>query len=204
VTAAYYALGAFYRKLHKIHTKKSGVWQDDPRKVIDLAPNDLLFENEIIEGSAANLAEKKIITDLTHNRIIDVWRKNLPYLKNHQPVMVHGSAFPWNVYLKNHHNSWEVTRISALADSLWWDAAYDIALLIDPPFTWMFEEWRVAFWEGYGKKLEARRLLLYRLLQIISAVNNVYMQPESPDNEPWKQLAINSLPQIIKSLEGQI
>ena len=204
VSAAYYALGAFYRKMHKIRAKKSGVWEDDPRKVIDLAPNDILFENEIVQGSALRLAEKKIITDLTHQRIIDLWQQNLPYLRDHQAVMVHGSAFPWNIYLRKHLNSWEVTRTSALADSLWWDAAYDVALLTDPPFTWMFEEWRIAFWEGYGHKLDARRLLLYRLLQIISAVNDVFMQPESPDNEPWKQMAINSIPQIIKSLEGQI
>ena len=112
--------------------------------------------------------------------------------------------FPGISDLRKQLNSWEVTRTSALADSLWWDAAYDVALLTDPPFIWMFEEWRVAFWEGYGHKLDARRLLLYRLLQIISAVNDVYMQPESPDNEPWKQMALNSIPQIVKSLEGQI
>lgn len=204
VSAVYYALGLYYRKLHKIRAKKSGVWQDDPREVFDLAPNDLLFENEIVQGSALKLAEKRIITNLTHQRIIDLWQKNLSYLRTNQPVMVHGSAFPWNIYLRKHLNSWEVTRTSALADSLWWDAAYDVSSLIDPPFTWMFEEWRVAFLEGYGQKLEARRLLLYRLLQIISAVNDVYMQPESPDNEPWKQMAINSIPQIVKSLEGQI
>lgn len=203
IPAAFYALGNFYRKLHKIRTKQSGVWQDDPRQVFPDAPNDLFFENEIVQGSAARLAANHVITKLTHQRITDLWQQNLPYLRSHQPVMVHASAFPWTVYLEKRNNSWDVSRTSSLSDSLWWDAAYDVALLIDPPFTYMFEDWRTAFWEGYGQKLEARRLMLYRLLQIMCAVNDVYMQPESEENEPWKQLALNSIPQILKSLEGQ-
>ncbi len=49
--------------------------------------------------------------------------------------MVHSSPFPWAIYLeKSNSGSWQVTRTSALGDTMWWDAVYDLSFLIHPPF----------------------------------------------------------------------
>jgi hypothetical protein len=204
VAQMYRAVGEFYRRLHSIPGVQSGVWVDNPDDVFPNSPNDYLYENELVQGSALLLAERHIITTLMHQRIIDLWLGNMDLLKTHQPVMVHGSPFPWTIYLEKADSKWQVTRIGAMGDTLWWDAMYDQAFLIDPPFTWMFDPWRVAFVQGYGKTPDVPRLMLYRLLQIVCAVNDVYMQPEAGQNEAWKQYALQSLPRMLTSLENQL
>ena len=201
IKAMYRAVGKFYRKLHSIKGKESGVWANDPDQLFPVSPTDYLFENEIKGGSGAALVEKGTLSRLHHQRIVDVWTANLNYLKDHEPVMVHGSPFPWTIYLDKPENDWKVTHITGLGDSFWWDASYDLTFLIDAPFTFMFDPWRIAFIQGYGVRPEVRRLILYRLLQILCAVNNVYMQPKSEQSETWKQSAINAIPGLLKSLE---
>ena len=115
--------------------------------------------------------------------------------------MVHGSPFPWSIYLIKGGSGWQVSNITALGDTFWWDAAYDLTFLLDPPFTFMFDPWRIAFLQGYGAKPEVRRLMLYRLLQTLCAVNGVYMQPEQEQSETWKQAALHAIPGVLKSLE---
>jgi len=190
ISAMYRGIGRFYRRLHAIRGKASGVWVDNPDQLLDVSPTDFLFENEIVGGSGSDLVSKGMINKLVHQRMIDIWQANLPYLKNHQPVMVHGSPFPWTIYLDNQGSDW-----------FWWDPAYDLTFLIEPPFTFMFDQWRIAFLQGYGAKPEVRRLMLYRLLQILCAVNNVYMQPQGEQSETWKQSALNAIPGLLKSLE---
>jgi len=201
IKSMYQAIGRFYRNLHAIQGETSGVWVNDPKELIPVSPTDYLFENEIVNGSGAALRDKGILSRLHYQRIVDVWHANLEYLKNHKPVMVHGSPFPWTIYLEKQGPAWQVTRITGLGDSFWWDPAYDLTFLIEPPFTFMFDQWRIAFLQGYGVKPEVRRLMLYRLLQIICAVNNVYMQPKSDQSETWKQGAIHAIPGLLKSLE---
>jgi hypothetical protein len=201
IKAMYRAIGQFYRKLHSIKGKESGVWANNPEELFPVSPTDYLFENEIKGGSGAALVEKGTLSRLHHQRIVDVWTANLNYLKNHVPVMVHGSPFPWTIYLEKPEKEWQVTHITGLGDTFWWDASYDLTFLIEPPFTFMFDQWRIAFIQGYGVKPDVRRLTLYRLLQIICAVNNVYLQPKSEQAETWKQSAINAIPGLLKSLE---
>lgn len=201
INAMYRGIGKFYRRLHSIHGKASGVWVNHPDQILDVSPTDYLFENEIVGGSGATLVSKGMINKLVHQRMIDIWQANLPYLKNHQPVLVHGSPFPWTIYLENQGSDWQVTHITGLGDTFWFDPAYDLTFLIEPPFTFMFDQWRIAFLQGYGAKPEVRRLMLYRLLQILCAVNNVYMQPQSEQSETWKQSALNAIPGLLKSLE---
>jgi len=197
----YQAIGRFYRNLHAIKGEKSGVWVNDPEELFDISPTEYLFENEIVGGSGEALVKKGSLSKLLHQRIIDVWRANLDYLKEHQPVMVHGSPFPWSIYLIKGGSGWQVSNITALGDTFWWDAAYDLTFLLDPPFTFMFDPWRIAFLQGYGAKPEVRRLMLYRLLQTLCAVNGVYMQPEQEQSETWKQAALHAIPGVLKSLE---
>jgi hypothetical protein len=197
----YQAIGKYYRKLHEIKGKNSGVWVNDPEELLEVSPTDYLFENEIVGGSGAALVTKGFLNKLLHQRIIDVWQANLAYLKQHQPAMVHGSPFPWTIYLVKQGSAWEVTNITGLGDTFWWDPVYDLTFLLEPPFTFMFDQWRIAFLQGYGAKPEVRRLMLYRLLQIICAVNNVYMQPKHDQTETWKQSALNTIPGLLKTLE---
>jgi hypothetical protein len=201
VKLMYQAIGRFYRNLHAIKGEKSGVWVNDPEELFDISPTEYLFENEIVGGSGEALVKKGSLSKLLHQRIIDVWRANLDYLKEHQPVMVHGSPFPWSIYLIKGGSGWQVSNITALGDTFWWDAAYDLTFLLDPPFTFMFDPWRIAFLQGYGAKPEVRRLMLYRLLQTLCAVNGVYMQPEQEQSETWKQAALHAIPGVLKSLE---
>lgn len=201
ITHMYRAIGRFYKHVHEIEGQTSGVWVNDPNQVMDISPTEYLFENEIVGGSGEALVNKGAINKLVHQRIIDTWQANLPYLKNHKPVMVHGSPFPWTIYLENEKRDWQVTHITGLAETFWWDGAYDLAFLIEPPFTFMFDQWRIAFLQGYGVKPDIRRLMLYRLLQILCAVNNVYKQPHMGQEETWRQSALNSIPGLLKSLE---
>lgn len=197
----YRGIGQFYRRLHAIRGKASGVFVNHPDQLLDVSPTDYLFENEIVGGSGAALVSKGVINKLVHQRMIDIWQANLAYLKNHQPVLVHGSPFPWTIYLDNRGSDWQVTHVTGLGDTFWWDPAYDLTFLIEPPFTFMFDQWRIAFLQGYGSKPEVRRLMLYRLLQIVCAVNNVYLQPKNETSETWKQSALNAIPGLLKSLE---
>ena len=197
----YRAIGQFYRRLHSIPGKTSGVWMNDPDELLPVSPTDYLFENEIVGGSGEALTNKGILNKLLHQRIIDIWYANLDYLKNHNPVLVHGSPFPWTIYLEKPGTEWQVTRVAGLGDTFWWDPAYDLTFLIEPPFTFMFDQWRISFLQGYGVKPEVRRLMLYRLLQILCAVNNVYMQPKFEQAETWKQSALHAIPGLLKSLE---
>ena len=201
ITMMYKGIGQFYRKLHSIEGKDSGVWGNDPEQLIPISPTDYLFENEIISGSGKDLADKGILNKLLYQRIVDVWQANLSYLKNHKPVLVHGSPFPWTMYLEKVGQNWQMTRISGLGDTFWWDPAYDLTFIIEAPFAFMYDKWRIAFLQGYGTKPEVRRLMLYRLLQILCSVNNVYMQPKMEQSETWKQSALHAIPGLLKSLE---
>lgn len=201
IKSMYQSIGRFYRKLHAIQGQQSGVWVNNPDELFDISPTDYLFENEIVGGSGEALVQKGTLSKLLHQRTIDIWRANLDYLKQHQPVMVHGSPFPWTIYLIKEGPGWQVSNITGLGDTFWWDAAYDLTFLLYPPFTFMFDPWRIAFLQGYGTKPEVRRLMLYRLLQILCAVNNVYMHPKHDQTETWKQAALNEIPGILKTLE---
>ncbi|MAT40817.1 MAG: hypothetical protein CL609_00635 [Anaerolineaceae bacterium] len=200
----YEAVGRYYAQLHQIRGPQSGVWLENPLEVFPTSPTEYMLENEIRHGSTEQMVQSGLIAEIQQQRMVELWEKNIDFLQDHTPVMVHSSPFPWAIYLeKNETNFWQVSRTSALGDTMWWDAAYDLSFLIHPPFTWMFDDWRDAFWQGYGQRADAGRLMLYRLLQIPCAINDVYMQPDSEQNEAWKQHALDELPQLIVALENR-
>lgn len=200
----YEAVGRYYAQLHQIRGPQSGVWLENPLDVFSTSPTEYMLENEIRQGSTQQLVSSGLIAEIQQQRMVELWEKNIDFLQEHTPVMVHSSPFPWAIYLEQTSGGiWQVTRTSALGDTMWWDAAYDVSFLINPPFTWMFDDWRDAFWQGYGQRLGAGRLMLYRLLQIPCALNDVYMQPDGEQNEAWKQHALDELPQLIVSLENR-
>lgn len=100
--AIYHALGHLYRRMHAVHNEVSGLWHpDDYRKSrFPISPNDYMYRAEIVEGSGRTAMETGLISRATYDRAVRVWADNLDYLKDHQPALVHNSAFPWTIYLE--------------------------------------------------------------------------------------------------------
>lgn len=126
--AIYESIGCLYRQMHKITNDHSGLWSENPKQILyPISPNDYMYQAEIKNGSGKLALEQGRITRQTYDRIVDVWAKNMEYLKDHQPVLVHGSPFIWTIYLSVLEDNWKVTKLMSLGDVMWWDAAYDIA-----------------------------------------------------------------------------
>lgn len=159
----YSALGHLYRRMHAVHNDVSGLWDPEDYRTsrFPISPNDYMYRAEIVEGSGRAALEAGLISRATYERVVRVWAENLDYLKDHQPALVHNSAFPWTIYLERAgegagavgpgdgqgpagagtggggsegNATWRVTKLTALGDVLWWDADYDLALLRYPPF----------------------------------------------------------------------
>ena len=198
----YRAIGQFYRNLHSISGKQSGVWVNDPDELLPVSPTDFLFENEIVGGSGETLTSKGVLNKLLHQRIIDIWYANLDYLKNHKPVLVHGSPFPWTIYLEKPGSEYQVTRITGLGDTFWWDPAYDIAGLQCPPFGQANPMCREALLRGYGSEPERIRVLLFTLMQRLCAAMGSYWEPKSERNKAWAARALIKLDDLLDEIEG--
>lgn len=197
----YRAIGETYRKLHSVQNNKSGLMGDTPYETrYPVAPNNYMFRAEIVEGSGHQAVEQQIITPELHQRIIDIWTYNLEYLNAHQPALVHNSCFPWTISLQEQGTSWLVSKLMALGDVLWWDPAYDLALLQYPIFYEVTEDNWQAFLEGYGTTPERKRILLYRLMQLLCAAMGVYMEPAELKCNPSKTL--EQLEPILDEVEA--
>ena len=201
-TAIYYTLGCLYRQMHGIKNEQSGLWSNNPKKILySISPNEYMYQAEIINGSGKAALEQERITDNTYRQIVELWTKNMEYLKEHQAVLIHGSPFIWTIYLKQVEGNWQVTKLMSLGDVMWWDAAYDIAFLRYPPFGEVGAEQWNAFTRGYGQLPEDKRILLYALMQRLCAAMGVYIEPEMPRNEEWRKNCLNDLEHFLKVLE---
>ena len=177
--ALFSAVGEAYAQLHEIKGPSSGVWDGSPEKTLPVSPNDFYLANEIINGSGKAARHSGRLSQREYDKIIDVWKTALPQLKSHEPSLVHGSAFPWTVCLSRIEGRWQVSRLNALGDFLWWDPAYDQACLVYPPGHDWPEDCLKAFWNAYGVTPEPWRINLYALLQHLCALNAVFMPPSS-------------------------
>jgi len=186
ILAMYKSIGKVYNKIHAVQNKTSGLWSDDPYQVrYPISPNDYMFNAEIVEGSGKRAVELGLITKELHEKIIELWKNNLDYLKKHTPSMIHNSPFLWNIYLDKINEHWTVTKLMSLGDVLWWDSAYDLATIKYPPFG----EYNPARWNsflsGYGHQVEQKRMLLYAIMHKLCACSGVYMEPKSYHNENY-------------------
>lgn len=172
------AVGQSYAGIHRIKGTSSGVWDGGPEKTLPISPNDYYFNSEILEGSGQSALDSGIITRTEYLKIQSIWEAALPALKDHVPSLVHGSPFPWSICLmSDDRDGFKVTRLNALGDFLWWDPAYDLALLQYPPgYAWPRECWD-AFCEAYGLLPEDWRRNTYAILQHLCALNDVYLAP---------------------------
>ena len=198
----YRQLGHFYKKLHSIKGKLSGIWdENNPMDVkYPISPNKYMFNAEIINGSGKSAYENNLITKKQYDQIIKLWSENMRYLKNHEPSMVHVSPFYWNIYLEKKAR-WEVTKILSLGDIMWWDTAYDISTLKYPPFGQYNKKYWNAFLESYGKEPEEKRILLYYILHLLCTSMGVYMEPQKYKKNMDKRKLADELDKAINKLK---
>ncbi|MCG8516280.1 MAG: hypothetical protein MI740_19300, partial [Halanaerobiales bacterium] len=58
-TAIYYTLGCLYRQMHGIKNEQSGLWSDNPKKILySISPNEYMYQAEIINGSGKAALEQ--------------------------------------------------------------------------------------------------------------------------------------------------
>lgn len=202
--AIYKNIGCLYRQMHSIKNDCSGLWGDNPQKILyPISPNDYMYQAELINGSGKAALEQGRITCETYNRAGELWAKNIEYLKDHQPVLIHGSPFIWTIYLNELEGDWKVTKLMSLGDVMWWDAAYDIAFLLYPPFAEVGEEEWKAFEKGYGELPSSKRILLYAMMQRLCAAMGVYMEPEMPQNEKWRENCLKDVDEFLNEIESK-
>ena len=201
----YHTLGAVYGRLHAVAGPRSGVWDGTPERTLAVSPNEYMFRAEILEGSARRAADSGLLSAATYQRIVSVWRAHMDELKDHRPSLVHGSPFPWTIYVDHNEQGWQVAKLTALGDVLWWDPAYDLAFLRYPPFGVTGEDDWAAFLQGYGpdRAPERRRLLLYALLQRPCAAMGCYMAPESESAREWAAHCLETLPAWLDEIERE-
>jgi aminoglycoside phosphotransferase (APT) family kinase protein len=185
VRAVYEVLGRFYARMHAIHHARSGYWVTSPDEPFDVSPNDYMYQAEIVNGAAKRALEQGRVSQQTYDRAVALWAAHLPYLKDHEPSLIHGSPLPWTIYLDRDGGGWYVTKVMDLTDVLWWDPAYDLAFLRYPPFAEIKPAWWEAFLRGYGAVPERKRLLLYAVMQRLCAAMGTYWEPPTPRNRAW-------------------
>lgn len=199
----YKVIGRLYRKMHNIKNDKSGLWNDEPRKILySISPNDYMFNQEIVNGSGKLALEKEVISKKNYDRIVSIWKVNIDYLKKHEPSLVHVSPFLWNIYLEKKDKKWMITKLMSLGDVMWWDSAYDIATIQYPPFgNYNNDRW-IAFLDGYGIAPDRKRILLYAIMHRLCASMGTYMEPKTEENRIWKENCLKDIDLIIDEIES--
>jgi hypothetical protein len=133
---------------------------------------------------------------------VRVYGEHLDDLKAHEPSLVHASAFLWTIHLGRVGGAWQVTHLGALGDVLWWDPAYDLAMLRWPPFGAVEPAWWEAFCRAYGPLPERQRMLLYLVMQRLCAAMGAYMAPPALQSPAWRRRALDDLAWVLDELEG--
>lgn len=204
VLQIYEGLGRYLRKTHNITNAKSGIWSDNPYDVkYPISPNEYMFREEIVEGSGKKALEANLITKDVYNRIIKTFENNMEYLKNHTPTLINVSFFTWNVYLDRQQSNWEVTKVMSQNDVMWWDPAFEVALIKYPPFFETDEEMWKSFLLGYGEEPEDKRLILYSILQRLCANMGVFMEPNIKDKEEWIEKSFKEISRLLDLVEDK-
>jgi len=180
------AVGQYYGQMNDIPGPRQGVWLDDPEQTFSMTPNEFYLQNELTGGSGMQLVKEGRLSQAAWQQITALWEEALGDLNDQPAVMVHGSAFHWSIYLERGPQGWMVNRISSIGDILWWDAAYNVAMLLYPPFAEIQPSDREALAEGYGPLPEERYIWLFLLLQRLLSANGVFLEPKTPRSEEWK------------------
>jgi len=197
VESIYEALGQFYRQMHAIHNKRSGLLIPFPGSP---SPSEYMYQAEIVGGSGRQALEAGRITQITYDRAVAIWKENLDYLKDHQPSLINGSPFLWTIYLEKGDQGWTVTKLTPMAELMWWDPAYNLAFLKYPPFGQIRESRWDAFLRSYGTEPERKRILLYLVMQRLCAAMGIYKQPQNKHNAAWAEKCLDNLDVILDEI----
>jgi hypothetical protein len=129
-------LGKFFGKMHTIHHTISGMLTKDPYKVRfpNINPTDYMFNTEIKNGGGRKANELGLLPDNTFNKINELWEENLEFLKEHRPTLIHYSPFCWNLSFLKNNGKWQVSKMMALGDVLWWYSMVNVAYLRYRPY----------------------------------------------------------------------
>jgi|GEM_PF-4364939 len=195
--AAYAALGRFYRRLHAIAGERPA-WIEGPGRLAPGTPNRFMHQAAVVEPCGQLVAAGHLAADIG-DRVVAVAEGLLPYLEAQRPCLVHGGALPWTIALaQSEDRAWDVARLSDLPDALWWDAAFDLALLKEPPFGAPPEPsaWD-AFLAEYGSEPPEQRMQFYRLMQLLVAATGGFLEPET---HPWEPARLEAIPDILQRI----
>lgn len=193
----YEALGRFFRQMHAIHNDRPGLLIPIPDPSL---PNDYMYQAEIVGGSGRRALEQGRIPRSTYDRAVALWNNHLDYLKDHQPSLIYSSPFLWNIYLERANRDWRVTKLTPMAETMWWDPVFNLAFLQYPPFGQVSALRWQAFLRSYGWEPDRKRILLYLILQCLCAAMGIYKQPQTAHNEAWAEHCLNDLDSILDEI----
>ena len=196
------SLGHAYNLIHNKMNPWSGLWDGSPdKKKYSIHPARFYSDAEFHNGSGKNLYESGKISESLFQEICSIWDSNLQYLENRPASLVHVSPFPWSIYLTQKQDAYFVTGFSALADFMWWDAMSDVAHILYPPFMDITDEERNGFLRQYQREVDYKAISLYKLLNRICALSEVYMAPlsQSIQNE-WINRQLSQLHNIASEI----
>lgn len=191
----YRAVGRFYRGAHGIRHHRSG-WVVGAGEVMPFSPNRFMHQQVIMEHGET-LVRSGLIAPAVHRALVELSAGSLPYLEEHAPSFLPGSTLPWAIYLAQEGGEWRVTKVMDMHDSLFWDPAFDLAMLKYPPFGHHRPAAWQAFLSEYGAEPEERRLRLYLLMQRIDAALGNYMEPETAETRAWRASCLADLPALM-------
>lgn len=194
-------VGQLFGRMNRLHHERSGLIQGTIDNTLPVSPNEYMFQAELVGGSGQRAVEEGWISEELHQRVLRLWEENMDYLKDHQSALISFSPFHWTIYLDQVDGQWQVTKLMAVGDVLWWDGACNVAFFKYPAFLEAKESWWQAFVQGHGEIPEMKRINLYLLLQIISAGVGTYMEPFGEENEAWKKQAFAKVEEIVEELE---
>jgi hypothetical protein len=194
----YKALGTFFRKMHAIHNQRSELLIPFPNAP---SPAEYMFQAEIINGSGKHACDYGLITSKAFDRTVALWGSNLDYLKSHLPTLISTSPFLWTIYLERDDRGWRVTKLTPMAELMWWDREYNLTFLKYPPFGQQKTHLWEAFLHHYGTKPERKRMLLHLVIQRLCAAMGVYKEPATTMTQSWKSKCLDDFDEILNEIE---
>jgi hypothetical protein len=144
-------------------------------------PSDFFLENEIKKGSGLKLQENGVLRRVLHDKVTDLWSRNLDELVSNTPVLVHYSSFFWNICLES-DPEWRISRLTACSDSFLWDASVNLSLFRYPPFISIERRYWESLRKGYKNPIDNRKITLYAILITLMAATGTFYEPKIMSN----------------------
>ena len=197
----YHAIGKYYSKYADIANDWAGVWDVIPeKKKYPLHPAEAMYQLEIEQGSGHKAYTTGAITPEQYEKIKTVWHNNISLMKESPVCLVHYSPFPWTIYISETGYSYQVSKITALGDIIWWDADIMAAHVLYPPFFTIDEDLRRAFLDGYKKDINKKCVSLYCIMHRLCAWAGIYEEPDFETNSLWRQSCISDINILMEDI----